>query len=163
MLVEAENTDIFFQRVRFILFIVILLFSIFVAVDLLFLNNHTLKAIKTDSSLTSMVSYDFLKKKTDTFEQFLKTTAAKNFFVKPYTTKKSQNVAKQDKTVDELRNSLRLVGILGGTKAIIEDRKSQKSFHLKQNDEFLSGAVVSKITSKSVEIEYNGEIFELYL
>lgn len=76
----------------------------------------------------------------------------------------AEQVVNAGPSVDEVRSGLSLIGIIAGARpqAIIEDRKSGKSYFLYEGGAIGESKVVN-ITEDTVVLEYKGQRFELVL
>lgn len=97
------------------------------------------------------------------FNLLLKKAQGRDLFVKRIAPKSTGPA--NSRKIAELVERLQMVGFLSDdpAKAIVQDKKSSKTFYLKQGDVFLDGVKVNNITKNSITIEYYGEIFDLYL
>lgn len=99
------------------------------------------------------------------YASFLKEIENKEVFVTT-SSKDSSITSKIDREkLSKIIERLRLVGILSGEprKAVIEDKKMDRTFYLRKGESFLEGIKVENITKNSVILNFYGEKFELYL
>ncbi|MFH1504402.1 MAG: type II secretion system protein N [Candidatus Omnitrophota bacterium] len=99
------------------------------------------------------------------YSKFLSELTNRKVFLSPYF-KEPQAVSKVDRQqIGKVIENLRLAGIKSGKDklAIIEDKRAEKVFYLKENDSFLEGIKIEKIKKDSIILNYQGEKYELYL
>ena len=166
MIVTRFNRLLNLTNLRRVLFLLIVVSFVYVLYSLAF--------VEDNYSLTKLVSYpagsarqvvgDKQSQEKD-YSAFLKDVAGKKIFapvkIKKAKTKKTVDRSKLKKVIE----SLRVAGIIGtgGKKVIIEDKRKNTTFHLRQGETFLGDIRVEKISNDSVVLDYQGEKFELYL
>ena len=98
------------------------------------------------------------------YEVFLKEIEKKNIFVSPQIESGKPSGVDREK-ISRIIGNLELVGIIAGDpkRAVIEDKKAKKTFHLKEGESFLEDINLEEIGSGLVILNCHGEIFELYL
>ncbi|PIQ89414.1 MAG: hypothetical protein COV72_03140 [Candidatus Omnitrophica bacterium CG11_big_fil_rev_8_21_14_0_20_42_13] len=107
----------------------------------------------------------FAKQDKKDYGAFLQTIQTKPIFAPLYVEEKQVLATKSREELSNTINSLRLVGIISKEprRAIIEDKNSGRSFHVKEGESFLDGITAVEISQSSVVLTYGGEQFELYL
>jgi type II secretory pathway component PulC len=149
---------------RKILFIFIIA-SLVYAVPSFFSNQHYIFKDTASSSAFSAKSLPQIKPASaKDYTAFLRDVENKKVFT-PSLVSKPALVKVDRKKLSRLISNLRLAGIISGQvrKAIIEDKKTKTTFHLRQGESFLDSIRVKKINKDSVILDFQGEDFELYL
>ena len=98
------------------------------------------------------------------YSAFLKDVERRRIFSPPKIEKPSKPRVDRNK-LSRIIKDLRLAGIISGDnkRAVIEDKKQNNTYYLRQNEEFMNNIKVIKIGNNSVVLEIQGEKFELFL
>lgn len=123
-----------------------------------FLEKKLFRVLETDQSLPTVSQ----RKQLD-YASFLKEVEKKNIFSPPPQKIVEPGIDKNE--LIKVIEGLTLVGIISEIpqKAIIEDKKTGKSFYLKEGEAFLENIELIKIEKDFVILNFYGEKFELYL
>ncbi|MBN2121317.1 MAG: hypothetical protein JW734_09735 [Candidatus Omnitrophica bacterium] len=107
----------------------------------------------------------FKDKEKEDYALFLRQLEKNNIFAAVYPKKIQIEEKISRKDLEDIIGSLKLVGIveLGSQKVIIEDKRKNAVFYLKEEDNFLDDIAVKKVRKDSVILYYQGQEFELYL
>lgn len=98
------------------------------------------------------------------FSYYQSAFSAKSIFAAPEGSMSRAAASAANTDAEQVISQLVLSGIVAGDnpKAIIEDRKAQKSYFLKEGESF-NNIVVEKIGSGRVTLNFDGKTFELVL
>ena len=148
-----------------VLFAAIVVSSGYITYSVLTEKNYFYEAEILDITRFSESSYKKAQRKQKDYSLFLQQIKNRNIFASPQR-RSSAPAAGIDRTkINKIIENLQLVGVIAGEepKVVIEDKKAQKSFYLKEGESFSENIIVEKIEKNSVLINCYGETFELYL
>ena len=142
----------------FILSLVYAVYSIFLK------QNHFSEQEIFQAPLVSETRKRVFQAKKKDYSAFLQTVRREKIFASVYTEKTKQDTGIDRKKISDTIGNLKLVGIVSKEppKIVIEDKKTNKSFYLREGESFLGGIQVEKIGKNSVVLDYYEEKFELY-
>ena len=107
----------------------------------------------------------FSRKGSEDYSSFLKEIEKREVFVSSYSEREASPSGPDRANLSKTIESLALTGIIPGEppKIVIEDKKTGRSFYLKEEESFLDSILVESIEKNSCVLNYYGETFELYL
>jgi hypothetical protein len=98
------------------------------------------------------------------YSEFINQIAGKKIFAASYAEQTPLVSGPDREALGRITQELTLTGVIPGDapQVVIEDKKSQRSFYLKEGESFLDNITVESIGTSSCILNYQGESFELY-
>lgn len=143
---------------------ILIIFVLYFILDSLLIkpyrNIETLLSQPSDSGPVRQAKGETLSEMKD-YSYYSKEISGEKIFGPPH---KGEDAPRKGEESEDLSKNLNLVGIIAGEnpQAIIEDKKSQKTYYLNKNQSF-NGFTVEDISGGKVVLDYGGKKVSLFL